>query len=68
MNTGYRGRMGVYEFMPLTAKLREMILHRSSLDDLKNRAIDEGLITLRNAALRQVVNGITSLDEAMRIT
>ncbi|HRP69575.1 MAG TPA: type II secretion system ATPase GspE [Turneriella sp.] len=68
MNTGYRGRMGVYEFMPLTAKIREMVLQRASLDDIKNKAIDEGLITLRNAALRQVVNGATSLDEALRIT
>jgi general secretion pathway protein E len=68
MNTGYRGRMGVYEFMPVTAKLREMIITRASLDDLRDQAIHEGLITLRNAALRQVVAGVTSLDEAMRIT
>lgn len=68
MNTGYRGRMGVYEFMPVTAKLREMVLSRASLDDLKHAAIAEGMITLRNAALRQVVAGVTSLDEAMRIT
>jgi general secretion pathway protein E len=68
MNTGYRGRIGVYEFMPITAKLREMIIARASLDDLKDQAISEGLITLRNAALRQVVAGVTSLDEAMRIT
>lgn len=68
MNTGYRGRMGVYEFMPLTAKLRELVLARVSLDDLKNEAIHEGMITLRNAALRQVIAGVTSLDEAMRIT
>jgi general secretion pathway protein E len=68
MNTGYRGRMGVYEYMPITAPLRAMVLARTSLDDLRNKAIDEGMITLRNAALRQVVNGVTSLDEAMRIT
>mgnify|MGYP000511763274 CR=1 FL=1 len=68
MNTGYRGRMGVYEFMPMTAKLREMVLARASLDDLKHAAINEGMITLRNAALRQVLAGVTSLDEAMRIT
>ncbi|MBV6493111.1 MAG: Type II secretion system protein E [Turneriella sp.] len=68
MHTGFRGRMGVYEFMPLTSKIREMVLARASLDDIKNVAIDEGLITLRNAALRQVVNGTTSLDEALRIT
>ena len=68
MNTGYRGRMGVYEFMPLTAKLRELVLARVSLDELKNEAIHEGMITLRNAALRQVIAGVTSLDEAMRIT
>ena len=68
MNTGYRGRVGVYEFMPITAKLREMIITRASLDDLKDQAISEGLVTLRNAALRQVVAGVTSLDEAMRIT
>lgn len=68
MNTGYRGRMGVYEFMPLTAKLRELVLARVSLDELKDEAIREGMVTLRNAALRQVILGITSLDEAMRIT
>lgn len=68
MNTGYRGRLGVYEFMPVSARLREMIIARASLDDLKEQAIAEGLVTLRNAALRQVVAGVTSLDEAMRIT
>ncbi len=68
MNTGYRGRLGVYEFMPMTAKLREMVLARASLDDLKTEAIKEGMVTLRNAALRQVLAGVTSLDEAMRIT
>ncbi|MBS0619799.1 MAG: Flp pilus assembly complex ATPase component TadA, partial [Spirochaetes bacterium] len=68
MQTGFRGRMGVYEFMPVTAKLRAMILARASLDLLKDAAIEEGMITLRNAALRQVVAGVTSLDEAMRIT
>jgi type II secretory ATPase GspE/PulE/Tfp pilus assembly ATPase PilB-like protein len=45
-----------------------MIITRASLDDLRDQAIHEGLITLRNAALRQVVAGVTSLDEAMRIT
>jgi type II secretory ATPase GspE/PulE/Tfp pilus assembly ATPase PilB-like protein len=54
--------------MPMTAKLRELVLSRVSLDDLKNEAIREGMITLRNAALRQVLAGVTSLDEAMRIT
>lgn len=68
MNTGYRGRMGVYEFMPVTSKLRGMVLARTPLDELKNEAISEGMVTLRNAALRQVVQGVTSLDEAMRIT
>ncbi|MBL8033923.1 MAG: type II secretion system ATPase GspE [Leptospiraceae bacterium] len=68
MNTGYRGRLGVYEFMPMTGKLRDMVLNRASLDDIKKQAIAEGMITLRNAALRQVVAGVTSLDEAMRIT
>lgn len=68
MNTGYRGRLGVYEFMPMTAKLRAMVLARASLDDLKTEAVHEGMVTLRNAALRQVLAGVTSLDEAMRIT
>jgi len=68
MNTGYRGRMGVYEFMPLTARLREMVLARASIDQLQKAAIEEGMVTLRNAALRQVLLGVSSIDEAMRIT
>ena len=67
-NTGYRGRVGLYEVMAITDDLREMILSGSSSMELKKRAVDEGMITLRRSGLQKVRDGLTTIDEVVRET
>ncbi len=65
--TGYRGRIGVYEMMPITAQLREAILPETSIQDLRKIAINEGMRSLRLSAAAKIIAGETTLEEAMEI-
>jgi len=67
-STGYRGRTGIFEVMPITAKIRELILDRASTDELTDEAEREGMIPLRKAALSKLKKGIIDLDELARET
>jgi len=67
-NTGYKGRVGLYEVMEVTEDLREMILVGSSGLELRRKAIGEGMITLRGSGLRKVKEGVTTIDEVVRET
>ncbi|HXH24268.1 MAG TPA: type IV-A pilus assembly ATPase PilB [Vicinamibacterales bacterium] len=66
--TGYKGRVGLYEVMEVTEELRELILVGASALELRRKAIDEGMITLRNSGLRKVKDGITTIEEVVRET
>jgi type IV pilus assembly protein PilB len=66
--TGYRGRLGVFEVMEVTDGLREMVITGASVLDLKKKAIEEGMDTLRQAGLRQVAAGLTTVEEIARET
>jgi type IV pilus assembly protein PilB len=67
-NTGYKGRVGLYEVMEITEELRELILINASVLDLRRKAIEEGMITLRESGLHKVRQGITTLEEVVRET
>jgi len=67
-NTGYKGRVGLYEVMEVTEELRELILVGASALELRRKAIDEGMITLRNSGLRKVKEGVTTIEEVVRET
>jgi len=67
-STGYRGRAGVYEVMPMTSKLRELVLERSSAGEIKKLAIQEGMLTLRRDALEKLKRGVTSTEEVLKET
>ncbi len=67
-NTGYKGRVGLFELMVLDDELRDMILNNSSSDDLRNAAQKKGMVTLRDAGMSFVFNGTTTLDEVIRET
>ena len=67
-NTGYKGRVGLYEVMEITEELRELVLVGASALELRRKAIDEGMITLRGSGLRKVKEGVTTLDEVVRET
>ncbi len=66
--SGYSGRQGLYEVMPMTASLRRMVLQGASSDDLKTEAVREGMITLRKDGLLKVRRGVTTLDEVLKET
>jgi type IV pilus assembly protein PilB len=67
-NTGYKGRVGLYEVMEITEELRELILVGASALELKRKAIEEGMITLRRSGLRKVLDGVTTIEEVARET
>ena len=66
--TGYKGRVGLYEVMDVSEQLRELILVGASGLELRRKAIDEGMLTLRASGLRQVKEGVTTIEEVVRET
>lgn len=67
-NSGYRGRVALYEVMPLTERLREMVLQGCSTSELKQQMIREGIESLRMAGIRKILEGVTTVDEILRVT
>ena len=67
-NKGYKGRVGLYEVLDVTDELRELILAGASALDLRKKAIDQGMMTLRRSGLLKVAAGITALEEVIRET
>ena len=66
--TGYSGRIGVYEIMPVTNSLRVKIASGAKADEIKKQAVSEGMHTLRDSAVRLCIEGITSFKEALKIS
>src|SRR5467141_819926 len=66
--TGYKSRVGLYEVMEITEELRELILVGASGLELRRKAIDEGMLTLRQSGLEKVKDGLTSIEEVVRET
>lgn len=67
-NTGYRGRLGIYELLEMNDEIRELVLERVSTHLIKQAARKSGMMTLRESALRKVLNGITTVEEMLRVT
>ena len=67
-NTGYKGRVGLYEVMEITDDIRELILIGASALELRKRAIENGMLTLRASGLMKIRNGVTTLEEVVRET
>lgn len=66
--TGYKGRIGVYEIMEMTPKLKVIISKNGSSEDIKEQALSEGMHTLRMSATQYVLEGITSFNEMMKVS
>jgi len=66
--TGFRGRTALYEMMGLTDQLRELILSGASAIELKRQAILDGMKSLRQSGIEKVADGVTSIEEVMRVT
>ena len=67
-DTGYKGRIALYEVMELTEELREFVLNGASAAELKREAIRGGMTTLRRSALNKFHDGITTLSEVLRVS
>jgi type IV pilus assembly protein PilB len=67
-NTGFKGRVGLYEVMEVTEELRELILVGASALELRRKAVEGGMITLRQSGLQKVKEGVTTVDEVVRET
>jgi len=66
--TGYKGRIGLYEVMEVTDGLRELILVGASGLELRRRALEEGMISLRGSGLQKIKDGVTTVEEVLRET
>ena len=67
-NTGYKGRVGLYEVFELTEEVRQLVLEGASSIELKHKAVEEGMLTLRRSGLQKVRDGVTTMDEVVRET
>jgi len=67
-NTGYKGRVGLYEVMEITEEVRELVLVGASALELRRKAVEEGMLTLRASGLRKVKDGVTTIEEIVRET
>jgi len=65
--TGYKGRIGIYEFMPLSLDTKQLIGANADLTQLRQQAKKEGIEPLRIAGARKVMAGITTLEEVLRV-
>ena len=65
---GYKGRVGIYEVMEMSDELGRIILNDGNAMQIADAAVDEGMHTLRQSAIKQALNGVTSLNEVTRVT
>ena len=66
--TGYHSRTGIYEIMPVSDRIRRMILAKSTDAELTEKARQDGMTTLREQAIKKVAAGVTSVSEILRVT
>lgn len=67
-NTGYKGRTGVYEVLPVTGAIRDLVLDRAATSAIKRVGIEEGMVTLRRDGLNKLKKGITTAEEVLKET
>jgi type IV pilus assembly protein PilB len=65
-NTGYKGRVGLFEVMQVSPTVRDMILSGASVADIRKQSINEGMLTLRQSGLAKIRNGVTTIEEVIR--
>jgi type II secretory ATPase GspE/PulE/Tfp pilus assembly ATPase PilB-like protein len=65
--TGYQGRIGVYEVLPIDEKIGRLILERASTNDIEQKALDEGMITMKQDGYLKVLEGITTMEDVLRV-
>lgn len=67
-NTGYKGRIGLFEVMEITDDIRDLILSRAQSKEIKKKSMENGMTTLRRSGLKKIMEGSTSVEEVLRET
>lgn len=67
-NSGYKGRTGIYELLDITDDIRDLVANAANVDDIRNFARSQGMTTLREAGLKLIFDGISTIDEVVRET
>lgn len=67
-NTGYKGRVGLYEIMPVSTSIRDLIFGNAPVAEIRKTAMEEGMVTLRESGLRKIVDGVTTMEEVFKET
>jgi type IV pilus assembly protein PilB len=65
---GYRGRFAVLETLPMSYPLKRMVIEGKSVEDMKEKALEEGMVSLRRVGILNAIRGVTSVEEVLRIT
>ena len=65
---GYKGRIGIFEVLEITKEIQELINNRASADQIKAKSMEQGMIDLAQSGFIKAAQGITSLDEVLRVT
>jgi type IV pilus assembly protein PilB len=66
--TGMKGRVAIYEVMPITTEIRDLILRNATTNEILDAACSQGMKTLRQNALQKVIDGVTTVEEVLRVT
>jgi type II secretory ATPase GspE/PulE/Tfp pilus assembly ATPase PilB-like protein len=66
--TGYKGRAGIYELLHVSNPIRQLVMNRTDAGTIKKLAMDEGMVSLREYGANVVLNGVTSIEEILRLT
>jgi type IV pilus assembly protein PilB len=67
-NTGYKGRVGIFELLPISVPIQQMINQRLPTGDIRRQAISEGMLLLRQSGIRKVLDGVTTVEEVVQYT
>lgn len=67
-HTGYKGRVGIFEFLKNSPRIQETVLKRSTSEEIRIAAVEEGMLTLRQLALTKLLEGVTTAEEVLRVT
>jgi len=67
-NTGYKGRIGIFELLPVSVSIQEMINRRLPTGAIRNQAIEEGMTLLRQSGIRKVLDGMSTVEEVVQYT
>jgi len=67
-NTGYSGRLGIFEILEMNEQIKKLVLSHASSDEITKQAVEDGMTTLLEDGLDKMLNGVTTLDEVLRVT